>query len=273
MYGSTSSVNSETITLYTHENVAVTYPKPKHPPTFNQTPGEGISWAEWSWNPVTGCLHGCNYCYAREGATSERLRAVYPAGFVPLFHSERLQAPATTKIPAKHKDDPAWRRVFVVSMGDLYGRWVPAEWIQKVHDSMNANPQWEYLLLTKFPSRYLKFQLPKTAWVGTSVDEQRRVKLAEDAFRQIKNVKVKWLSLEPLLEPLEFTDLGMFDWVVIGAQTETNQPWGKVPAKGPEETWVKRLMVQARKAGCKIHLKPNLKPYYFGPWVDEYPVT
>lgn len=24
-----------------------------------------IDWADTTWNPVTGCLHGCAYCYAR----------------------------------------------------------------------------------------------------------------------------------------------------------------------------------------------------------------
>ena len=31
-----------------------------------------IDWADASWNPVTGCLHGCAYCYARKIA--ERFR-------------------------------------------------------------------------------------------------------------------------------------------------------------------------------------------------------
>ena len=27
-----------------------------------------IDWATMSWNPVTGCRHGCPYCYARRTA-------------------------------------------------------------------------------------------------------------------------------------------------------------------------------------------------------------
>ena len=214
------------LTLYTHTGDPVEYPAPKGKATFNETRGDGISWASWSWNPVTGCLHGCNYCYAREIATNELYKGGFPVGFTPLFHDERLDAPANTTIPAKHQDDEAWRRVFVCSMADLYGRWVPDEWIRKVHDSMLASPQWQYILLTKFPARYVGLDLPAGAWVGTSVDEQKRVRIAEDAFRKIDDVKVKWLSLEPLLAPLQFDDLSMFDWVVIGAQTETRQPDG-----------------------------------------------
>jgi protein gp37 len=143
-------------------------------------------------------------------------------------------------------------------MADLYGRWVPDEWIKQVHESMLASPQWEYLLLTKFPSRYVGLDMPAGTWLGTSVDEQKRVRIAEDAFRQIDGVAVKWLSLEPLREPLEFTDLSVFDWVVIGAQTETYQPAGVEPAFRPPFEWVARLYFAALEAGCKVHLKPNL---------------
>lgn len=215
-------------------------------------------------------------CYAREIATAERFKAAYPAGFTPLFHHERLDAPANTVIPAAHRDDPDYQRVFVCSMADLYGRWVPGEWIDQVHASMCANPRWQYITLTKFPARYVGLDMPPGAWVGTSVDEQKRVRIAEDAFRQIDGVKVRWLSLEPLREPLEFTDLSMFDWVVIGAQTETRQPGGVTPAFAPPFEWVARIVAQAREAGCRVHLKPNLLGAVSGqrPGMalpDEYP--
>ena len=136
--------------------------------------------------------------------------------FTPLFHEERLEAPAHTIVPGEAETDARLGRVFVCSMGDLYGKWVPREWIEKIHASCIANPQWQYLMLTKFPQRYLEFEAPPTAWFGTSVDRQHRVKIAETAFRQITNVAVRWLSLEPMLEELKFSDLSMFDWTVIG---------------------------------------------------------
>jgi protein gp37 len=246
-----------TVTLHTHRGEFVEYPQPKAKATFNVT-NEHVSWAWFTWNPVHGCLHGCTYCFAREIANLPSFKKVYPTGFDPLFHPERLDAPANTLIPDKARDDPRWRRVFVTSMGDLFGKWVPDEWIDQVFASCRANPQWEYLFLTKFPRRYVGLNLPPTAWIGTSVDEQKRVRLAEDAFRQISGVRVKWLSLEPLLAPLQFTDLSMFDWVVIGSQTATKQPDGLVPEFAPPFEWVSRIVAQAREARCAVYLKPNL---------------
>ena len=211
------------IMLRTHLGREVAYPQPASPPTFNAT-NEHISWAAWSWNPVTGCLHGCGYCYAREIATSPTTRAYFPAGFTPVFHPERLSAPSNTKVPADVVSDPRRTRVFAGSMGDMYEHWVPREWNEQVHASCVANPEWDHLMLTKFPDRYLEFleHLPPTAWLGTSVDEQKRVRLAERAFRQISGVRLKYLSLEPMREELRFTDLSTFDWVIVGAQTENS---------------------------------------------------
>jgi len=264
--------HSPMITLVSHDGQVVEYPEPRSAPTFNRTQGDGISWAGWSWNPVTGCLHGCEYCYAREIATAERTAAAFPLGFTPVFHHERLTAPRFTVIPDDCATDPRYQRVFVCSMADLYGRWVPDAWIDEVHAAMLSSPQWQYILLTKFPGRYVGLDLPSNAWVGTSVDEQKRVRLAEDAFRKISDVRVKWLSLEPLREPLEFSDLSMFDWVVIGAQTETHQPNGLVESFAPPFDWVARLYVQAKDAGCKVHIKPNCWRSAPGlEWPNEYP--
>lgn len=268
------------LALPTHDGRHIPYVKPQARATFNQTDGDGISWAKWSWNPVTGCLHGCDYCYAR--AIANRWTDAYPAGFTPLFHFERLDAPANTIIPGAHRDDShpncsdgdchicQWRRVFVCSMADLYGRWVPGEWIEQVHAAMLTAPQFQYILLTKFPDRYTGLTMPPGAWVGTSVDEQKRVRIAERAFREV-DAAVKWLSLEPLREPLEFADLSMFDWVVIGAQTATQQPDGNVPAFAPDAKWVVRITQQAIEAGCKVHWKPNLRANPGMRWLDEYP--
>lgn len=241
---------------------------------------ENIDWARWSWNPVTGCLHDCNYCYARDLAVR-----YYDQGFEPTFLPGRLGAPSQTKLPerimkrilamAEHRGPcrestdaemwelAQWTNVFVCSMADLFGKWVPQDWIEAVFEQIRANPQWNFLCLTKFPRRLAELSWPDNAWCGTSVDRQWRVEHAEQAFSGV-TAGVKWLSCEPMLERLTFSDLSMFDWVVIGASSKST----RTPEFQPPWEWVEHLIAQARAAGCKIYLKPNLKsrPREFPTW-------
>jgi protein gp37 len=87
----------------------------------------------------------------------------------------------------------------------------------------------------------------------TTVDKQSRVEAAERSFSKVK-AGVKWLSCEPLLEPLKFKSLAMFDWVVIGASTESTL----AAPFAPPFNWVADLYRQAHDAGCRIYLKHNL---------------
>ena len=129
-----------------------------------------IDWCDVTWNPVTGCKRDCPYCYARGiarrfcGGTPDggehfldepmikRGKAMqdarvdpYPYGFDPTFHRYRLGEPAEMR---KGKD------IFVCSMADLFGPWVPLRWIMEVMDACLAAPQHNYLFLTKFPEQY-----------------------------------------------------------------------------------------------------------------------
>ena len=227
-------------------------------PIFNKT-NESIEWATWTWNPITGCKAGCKYCYARN--MTKRFKEIFRNGFEPTFYPKRLEAPANTSVPkSNHIGD---RNVFVVSMGDLFGDWVEQEWIDAVLDAVRKYIQWNYLFLTKNPKRLVNIQWPENAWVGTTVDCQARVKPAEEAFEKIK-AKVKFLSCEPLSEKITFTNLKLFDWVIVGARSKTTE----VPEMQPKSEWVKSLMHQAWDAGCKIYCKPNLKA-----GVKEYPLA
>lgn len=215
---------------------------------FNKQDNSSIEWAQWSWNPVTGCKHDCPYCYARDIADR-----FYPQKFEPSLYANRLTAPANTKVPAKADTDIAFKNVFVCSMADLFGRWVPREWIEAVLKSVRDNPQWNFLFLTKFPKRLVEFEFPENAWIGTTVDCQARVKAAEEAFAKVK-ASVKWLSVEPMTEPLEFSRLDLFQWIVIGGSSRsTETPEWRVPFD-----WWMPLHLKAKSIGLTVYHKDNL---------------
>jgi protein gp37 len=224
--------------------------------SFNQT-NDNIEWARWSWNPVTGCLHNCAYCYARDIANR-----FYPQLFQPSIVPDRLSAPANTKQPRLDKiADPTermgQRSVFVCSMADLFGKWVPSEWIDVVLQQAWDNPQWNFLFLTKFPIRMAEFEYPVNTWIGTTVDSQHAVERAEKAFSKIRAGGyggVAWLSCEPMMERLTFDSLDMFDWVVMGGSSKSTQ----TPEFFPPFDWIVHLYSQARSHSIPVYMKTNL---------------
>lgn len=223
--------------------------------TLNKQDNDDIEWADWSWNPVTGCLHGCPYCYARDIAAN-----IYPqeVGFAATLWPGRLSAPYNQRVPAKADQEIAAKNIFACSMADLFGRWVPDEWINRVLQAAGDNRQWNFLFLTKFPKRMAEWEIPANCWMGTTVDVQARVANAEKAFAKVK-APVRWLSIEPMLEPLRFNRLDLFDWVVIGGASPSKAIDGTpaTPAWNPPMDWMSDLHLRAREAECKIYYKTN----------------
>jgi protein gp37 len=210
-----------------------------------------IDWAKWTWNPITGCLHNCPYCYARDIAERFSGEAAFPNGFAPTFRADRLSAPLNSG--PRPSDDPRDRRIFTGSMSDIFGRWVPAEWVAAVLNVQREASHWEFLMLTKFPKRMSEFEIPGNVWMGTSIDCQARVDAAEAAFARV-NAKVKWISAEPLIEPLHFKHLDRFNLLVLGGAS----PSSKTPRWIPPFSWLDDLMHQANEAKCAVYLKSNL---------------
>lgn len=222
---------------------------------MNVQDGPGIEWAQKSWNPIVGCKHDCPYCYARDIAL--HYPDAFPHGFEPAFRPYMLNAPKNTPLPKEAMFDARFSQVFAGSMTDWFGRWVPPEWIEAVLKVMRENSIWKFLCLTKFPKRMVEFDLPPNMWAGTTVDLQARVANAEAAFAKLaeKNpAGIRWLSIEPLLEPIKFKRLDLFKWVVIGGATKSS----KTPAFHPPFPWIMDIYSQARSAGCQIYMKTNL---------------
>ena len=221
------------------EHIKRTAP-PKSPKTMNRT-NENIGWAQYSWNPVTGCRFGCEYCYA--AAISKR----YGKTFEPQIHEDRLAAPSNTKPKATDANN----RVFVCSMGELFGDWVPQEWIDKVFAVVRKSPQWTFLFLTKNPKRLPSIDWPENAWVGSTIDRQVRVKPVAQAMSSVG--AIRFVSCEPLLEELALGPVAeVVELIIVGAKSNGSS---KVQ---PDAEWVERILGQARKHDCAVWFKDNL---------------
>lgn len=209
---------------------------------LNTQNNDSIDWAAFSWNPITGCNHDCQYCYARDIAN----RFYGELGFKPAFHPSRLL------IPYKHQPGSKNNRVFTCSMADLFGEWVPRDWIEAVLDVCEERPAFNFLLLTKNPKRLREFKFPGNCWVGTTTDSQRRMEVAERIFADV-DAAVKWVSVEPMLEPIMPADPASFAWYVIGGASRSSGQPGFVPPFA----WVARLALAAMDAGSQVFVKTN----------------
>ena len=215
-----------------------------------------IDWCDFTWNPVTGCWgpggtpekpNWCPYCYARTIAARFNGTPQWPKGFVPMLRPERLSEPAKRKKPA---------RIFVCSMADLFGDWVPLEWIGQVYEACRNAPWHQYYFLTKNQLRYEKihysdFQTQNWYWGQTIVDS-RNIQWISD-----------WISFEPLLGPI---DLEYFDnarWFVIGADSRRG-------AIAPKREWVDEIVDTADQHGIPVFIKDNLRKHYpDAPWANR----
>ena len=236
-----------------------------------------IDWCDASWNPVTGCLHGCEYCYARgianrfgsnqmpiftekpvlrEPVIIDGRIQPYPFDFMPTFHRYRLGIPARWTKP---------RTIFVCSMADLFGEWVPDEWIREVFNACEKAPQHRYLFLTKNPTRYTKLltrYTPPNMWFGWSqTGPFEREKMHFNVHHSV-NI---FVSIEPLLKPIERPNF-MADWYIVGA--ETGRRKGKVT---PEKEWVMEIAEMGREQEKPVFMKESLRDIMGDDFIQQYP--
>lgn len=241
-----------------------------------------IDWCDSTWNPVTGCLHGCRYCYARGIASrfgggigaapmlrnhvldkpmrscNEDKAALYPYGFDPTLHRYRLDEYLNKK----------GRNIFVCSMADLFGNWVPDSWIEEVFDACEAASQHNYLFLTKNPGRYEQYDVSSgngNMWYGVSITTTKDIKSASLLPLQCK----RFISVEPLLEDIRPEGDALYnyvDWVIIGA--ETGRRKDKVI---PKRKWIEDIVNECRKNGTPVFMKSSLAEIWGEPLIQELP--
>lgn len=267
-----------------------------------------IDWCDSTWNPVTGCLHGCEYCYARriaerfgcatiaiydedgyvvdgfvtcaDGTCHEMEHpyedcgkgriAPYPYEFDPTFHRYKLDEPQHWKKP---------RTIFVCSMADLFGEWVPDEWIEQVFQACEAAPQHRYMFLTKNPARFKRLRengikLPNGCWIGTSVTrdaEQADQYTGKTGYLSENwDTTAKWFaSVEPILEKMSrnsIENLTAMHWVIVGAETGNRK--GKIV---PQKGWIAEIAEACKRYRTPIFMKESLRGLMGADFKQEFP--
>jgi protein gp37 len=139
--------------------------------------------------------------------------------------------------------------IFVCSMGELFGPWVPRQWIDTVMNVTRQCPQHTFQFLTKCPTRLAQTEFGHNCWVGTSIDSHKDLWRKEMLLKA--QASVRFISFEPLLGDMGQLDLSCIDWVIIGAQTGPR-------AIKPESIWVQRIINDARHAGVPVFIKDNV---------------
>ncbi len=212
-----------------------------------------IEWTDATWNPVRGCVKispGCKHCYAEKFA--ERFRGVkghpYEQGFDMRLVPEKLIEPFSWRSP---------KLVFVNSMSDLFQDDVP-DWYVNAVSQVMATANWHtYQVLTKRSERLrdlLNDKLQSAAeqeniWWGVSV-EDRKYGVPRIEHLQQAPAKVRFLSIEPLLEDLGDIDLTGIAWVIVGGES------------GPGARPMKREWVISIRNQCRI----QGVPFFFKQW-------
>jgi protein gp37 len=207
-----------------------------------------IEWTEMTWNPVTGCTkisQGCKHCYAERLA--KRLKAMgsgrYTNGFQVTLHPDLLDAPRRWRQP---------RVVFVNSMSDVFHEDVPLAYIQRVFATMRDCPHHTFQVLTQRSERLAELaphlHWPPNVWMGVSVEDARVINRIDD-LRRVP-AAVRFLSLEPLIGPLDSLRLDGIHWVIVGGESGPR-------ARPLRSEWVESIFRQCRAAGV---------PFFFKQW-------
>lgn len=234
-----------------------------------------IDWCDSTWNPVTGCLHGCEYCYARSIANrfgdfetigrynlmpygdkclvaNAKCKTPYPAKFTPTLHRYHLNDYEKKK----------GRNIFVCSMADLFGAWVPDEWIIEVMNGCDAAPQHNYIFLTKNPKRYT--ELYEKGIIKNNANMWYGVTCTKDSdcrpFYLPCNV---FVSIEPILEKMSVPSA---DWIIVGA--ETGRRKNKVV---PQREWIENIVHECKEMNIPLFMKSSLADIWGEPLIQEFP--
>jgi protein gp37 len=216
-----------------------------------------IEWTEATWNPVAGCTiisPGCTNCYAMRLAN--RLEAMGQSKYIGTTRKTGGRAKwngrinlddAMLSLPERWKTG---KMIFVNSMSDLFHESVPTEFVEQVFATMAATPRHTYQVLTKRAERIERLSprlpWPNNIWLGVSV-ESAAYQWRIDHLRRTP-AAVRFLSLEPLLGPLDDLNLEGITWAIVGGESGPN-------ARVMQVQWVRAIRDQCRAANVAFHFK------------------
>jgi len=200
-----------------------------------------IGWADYSFNPITGCKRGCEYCYARR--IHERFNPGFPFSHI-MFHPDRM-------------DDLLWLgkrknplKIFVGSMSDI--EYWPEDVTKKILREIAYYPRHTFMFLSKNPMSYHGFLWPINAMQGLTMTLTQTEHCQAENIEQMTRYPRPYLSLEPLLGTLKTVIPNKFETVIVGAMTGPG-------AVRPLPEWIESVKTNA--PADKIHWKNNIKKY------------
>ena len=167
----------------------------------------------------------------------------YVNGFDVTLHEHVLDVPLGWRKP---------QTIFVNSMSDLFHTKVPVRFIRRIFDVMRQADWHRFQVLTKRSERLAqlspRLEWPGNVWMGVTVENAEFVGRIGDL--RTCGAAVKFLSLEPLIGPIEGLDLTGIDWVIAGGESGPG-------ARPMREEWVTDIRDQCAAA----HV-----PFFFKQW-------
>ena len=218
---------------------------------MNKQGSHKIDYLDYIWNPVKGlCKYNCEYCFMQRYYKRFNLNPEIRFDETEL-NTRFLNIPSKMGVCFNH---------------DLFGEWIPSEWIYRIIKRTEENPQHIFIFLTKNPKRYNEFKFPKNCWLGTTVDGTPRTIGNLELLARIEHQNLKFISFEPLLAIIYLRSIptaiySKFGWFIIGADSNPG-------AIHPPLIWADMFRKLCIQLGKPLWIKDNFK---FPIKVKEWP--